>query len=348
MKRAIFSLMVVAAVLMCSAVNCNNNPIDPDPEPVTLTYGVYFLHSGHVDMEDAEITQLNTLYATVNKNVFSAVNEGKKLGSNASEIFLLGNKMYVSVTGSKRISVINKYSCQEVASIGVVSPDGKTLSPRAMDAYEGKLLVSFDEGYVASIDTVSYKASLQEVGAKVYDIAVAGQKLYVATSQKLIEYNPVTLDEMNTLPFTPRLKQLMADDLFGGLFILCNDGEDRLYRVNTSTDEAALVPSVVRPTRMERTKNGLLLYTADTSDDIGGRFQILNLETLSLTGFISDGSFVKDPCGIYVDPNTQNVYIAQNDANAGGCIYIYTTQGQYVTSFFTNSYNPCSTVFVTD
>lgn len=346
--------MVVAAVLMCSAVNCNNNPIDPDPEPVTLTYGAYFLNSGRPGSNDAELCQLNTIYATVTPKIFSMANPDKKLGSEASDIHLLGKWMFVTVTGSKRISVMDKFTCIEVGSITVQSEEGATLSPHALASYENTLLVSFDEGYVASIDTTSMKPTiLKSVGNEPFDMTIAGQKLYVTNSDsnKIQMLNPVTLDVMNTITVAYGPKILMADSNHNGLFAICNDdgGHSSLYHINTDTDAASVVDGITNPTLMELSSTGLIVYTKDSSDDIGGRFQLLDPESLKvISSFISDGSYVMNPCGIYVDPNTKNVYIGENEANAGGTIYIYTAIGQYVVSFATNSYLPCGAVFITD
>lgn len=352
MKRAIFSLLMATAVLLSTAVTCQD-PVNPDPGEITLTYGAYFLTSGHADMDDAELCQLNTIYATVNQNIFAQANVDKKLGSNATDIHLFGKRMYVAVNGSKRISVMDKLTCQELGSITVRSESGETLSPRAITSYEDALLVSFDEGYLASIDTAYLKARVViPVGNAPRDLAIAGQKLYVANtgSNTLQVLNPVTLDVMNTVTVAAGPKQLMADDGSNSLFVICDGGDDNtsLYHVDTNNDAASLVSGVTKPTLMEMSSTGLIIYTKDSNDDLGGRFQLLDTGTLKITSsFISDGSFVKYPSGIFVDPNTKNVYIGENEASAGGTIYIYTAIGQYVTSFSTKSYLPCGAVFIT-
>lgn len=352
MKRVFFSLMVAAAVLLSTAVTCQN-PIDPDPEEVTLTYGAYFLSTGHADLDDAELCQLNTIYATVNQNIFAQANADKKLGSYATDIHLFGKRMYVAVNGSKRISVMDKLTCQEVGSVTVRSESGETLSPRAITSYENALLVSFDEGYLASIDTAYLKAGVViPVGNAPHDITIAGQKLYVVNSgsNTLQVLNPVTFDIMNTVTVAAGPKKLMADDGSNSLFVICDggDGNTSLYHVDTNNDKASLVPGVTAPALMEMSSTGLIVYTKDSNDDLGGRFQLMDTGSLKITGsFISDGSFVKNPSGIFVDPNTKNVYIGENEASAGGTIYIYTAIGQYVTSFSTKSYLPCGAVFIT-
>lgn len=63
--------------------------------------------------------------------------------------------------------------------------------------------------------------------------------------------------------------------------------------------------------------------------------------------FIRDGSYVRNPCMVAVDTNAGNVYIAEHSDRAFGMVYLYTSFGQFITSFSTNAPRPVDAVFVT-
>jgi DNA-binding beta-propeller fold protein YncE len=361
MKRSLFSLIVVSAALLLPAVACNDiHPIDPVTE-ITYTYGGYFLNAGFRGEDDAEITQLNTLQAIVNPRIFATANNGKTFGDDARDIHIFGNKMYVTLAGNKMIRVMSKFDCTDQGTVTVQSEeDGSTLTPLFLTSFEEALIVSFKEGYVALIDTVSFLPRiLQKVGTSAGQVAIANQKLYVASSDDevaaggfLLMLNPVDLHIMKTIDVAPNPTRMVTDPAGGDLYVI-SAGDDAtegiLQCINSDTDEVTVVRDVSNPTLLDAgPDHALVIYTEDASEPTGGKFLVYHTETQRVEGeFIRDGTYVSEPCLIAIDRNAGNVYIAQSPGKSFGTMYIFTSYGQFLTSFNTGAPNPCGAVFVT-
>lgn len=359
MKRIFFSLFVASAVLLSSAVTCHE--IDPDdPGEITFTYGAYFLNAGSEGKNDAELTQLNTMYGFVNGRAYSLSNDGATLGSGATDIYILEDKMFVTLSASKQIKVLNKFTCTDVGTVTVTSEEGVTLTPLYMTAYEGALIVSFEEGYLARIDPATLQPTVvQEIAGTPRQIAMANQKLYVAIYREgdadghsVSMFNPVALHVMKTVEVLPRPTRLETDPASGNLYVISEGNSETaaaLQVIDSKDEEVTLIPGVVRPTLISAgNKGAMLLYVQDGIDEHPGRFMIFNTDTQKLEGeFIQDGSLVQSPCMLSVDKNTNAVYIGCNPDSTFGIIHIYTSYGQYLSSFYTGAPNPCGAVFVT-
>ena len=361
MRRSLFSLFLVSAVLLLTAVNCHEiDPAEPDTD-ITFTYGGYFLNTGNPGKDDAELTQLNTLQAIVNQRIFATNNNGKTFGDDARDIHILGNKMYVALAGSQMIRVMSKFDCTDQGTVTVRSEeDGSTLTPRWLTSFEDALIVSFEEGYVARIDTTKLKPTLiQQVGDEPGAVAIAGQKLYVADRRDgnaaghvIRMLNPVDLHIMKTLEVAPNPTRMVTDPALGDLYVISSGDAATagcLQQIDSDTDEVTVVKAVTNPVMMDASsQKALIVYVKDDSDDLGGKFIVFNTDTQKVEGeFIRDGSYVRDPCMIAVDANTGNVYLADSPGNSFGTVYVFTGYGQFLTSFNTGAPNPCGAVFVT-
>lgn len=355
MKRTLFSLIIAASFLMLTAVNCHE--IDPpEPQERTFTFGGYFLNAGITG--HSELTQLNTLLSIVTPRCFSMVNDGKALGDGACDIRVFGNKMYVSLASSKRVAVIGKNNCKELGSFTISTSDGTLLTPGYMADFEGKLLVGLAEGYVASIDTTSFSVQqLQPIGDKAGNLAIANQKLYVANpnGQTIQMMNPVDLHVMKTVDvgLEPRSFTVGSDNK---LYLiadseLSSSKQPRLLQVDSDTETVTSIPTEGQPQLVAASPDkSLVVYVRNHADELGGRFYVVNLNDLKIEGdFVRDGSYVKDPTGLFIDTNTGNVYISQDGEGGGdfGLIYIYTSYGQYLSSFNTGTARTVGAAFVT-
>lgn len=350
MKRNILSLLLAAGVLLTLSVACHDPNVDPDPEEIVFTYGAYFLNAGATD--NSELTQLNTLWATVNPSCFSLANKGKKLGEGGSDIHVFGQKMYVALSGSGHVSVINKNNCMELGTFSIRDDAGNVLTPSHLADFEGSLLVSLAEGYVARVDTVSFQVNvLQKIGESGGCMAVANQKLYVSnpSAGSIQMLNPVDLHVMKDIAVQkkPRSFTVGSDK---NLYCVAGWPETALFQIVSDTDAVVEVTSVQQPQiAAAGPDKSLIVYSLSNADETGGKYYVVNLESLKVEGeFIRDGSYVLDPTGVFIDLNTGNVYISQ-DGTPGdfGVIYIYTSYGQFLSSFNTGNARTVGAVFIT-
>lgn len=351
----------MSAVLLLSAVDCREiEPVVTDTD-IIFTYCGYFLNAGIPGENDAEVTQLNTVQAIVNQRIFAEKNDGKTFGDDARDIHILGNKLYVSLAGSQMIRVMSKFDCTDQGTIIVQSEeDGCTLTPHSLTSFEGTLIVSYKEGYVASIDTTSLKPiMLQRVGTEPGAIAIAGQKLYVADMRdddgpghEVLMLNPVDLHVMKILEVAPNPTRMVTDPVLDDLYVI-SAGDDTtpgcLQKIDSDIDDLTVIWDAGHPVLMDASsQKSLILYVKDESVWGDGKLLVFNTETQRVEGeFIRDGSYVRHPCNIAVDTNTGNVYIADDSEGEFCIIFIYTDYGQYLTSFNSGGANTCGAVFVT-
>lgn len=362
MKQSLFTLFVLSAVLLLTAVDCHRDDPVIDPTEITFTYGGYFLSGGNPGENNAEITQLNTMLGVVNQRAYAFFNDGKTLGDQGSDIHILGNKLYIALAGSRQIRVLDKFNCKDLGTITVPSESGSgNLTPCSLASFEDALLVSFAEGYVARIDTTSLRPSLmQQVGDAPLCIAVTNQKLYVANAldgnepgHTLQMLNPVDLHVMKTVEVAANPASLAVDPASSDLYLICaGSGPEHpacLQHIDSDNETVTTLDEVSNPVMIAAGNNGsLLVYVNDGRDDLGGRFVVFNTENQKVEGeFIRDGSYVRNPCMVAVDTNAGNVYIAEHSDRAFGMVYIYTSFGQFITSFSTNAPRPVDAVFVT-
>lgn len=363
MKRTLFSIALCSLTAMAITVSCIDVPHDVEDFDYTFTLGAYFLNAGNPGENDADLTQLNTLYSIVNQHCFAGANNGAKLGDDGSDLLAYGSHLFIALQGSKKIAVVNKFTCQSETTITVESDEAQTLSPCHLTAFEGGLLCTFKEGYVARIDTVSLKAEvLQEIDAVPGGICIANQKLYVSCYRPLniqdgsrgnsvLMFNPVDLHVMKSIDVNDGPRDLVVDPYTQGVFVLCEGtGEGgSVQHIDSDNDETKVISGIEKPLFLAAGFEKTVIICCDGRDDLDPkRFIKVDSGSLKENGsFISDGSYIMSPCALFVDSNTSNVYIAENPTHQTGMIYIYTSFGQYITSFNTAGSNPCAAVFVT-
>lgn len=342
------TLLLATVTLLLGTTSCFKHE-EPDPSgEMTFTYGAYFLNAGVSGV--SEITQLDNLLAMVTPRCYAMANDGKQLGNGACDIHIFGTKMYVTLADSKRIRVVSPSNCKDLETFTISADDGTSLTPAYLADFEGMLLVSLKEGYVASIDTVDYVVrNLQKLDAGAGCIAVADQKLYVACPDAILMMNPVDLHVMKTLDVAqPRSFTVGSDS---HLYLVAGQDETSLLQVNSDNEAITRITTTGQPQKVAAGPDkALIVYVKDNANEVGDKFFVVNLENLSVDGdFIRDGSYVKNPTGLFIDPNTGNVYVSQDGESGGdyGLIYIYTGYGQYLTSFNTGTARTVGAAFVT-
>ncbi len=185
MNKKITGLLTLMAVMIGTA-SCSDdpkNPQEPTIDPVETLNGIYVVNNGvQSTSQPGSLTFYDYITGTATQNVFSNKN-GISLGDTAEDVLLYGSKLYVTVTESNLIWVINPNTMEKIASI---VPEAGTEQPRFMTAKDGKVYVSLYSGHLARIDTLSLNIDRTiAVGPNPEKIAIAGNKLYCANSDGL-------------------------------------------------------------------------------------------------------------------------------------------------------------------
>jgi YVTN family beta-propeller protein len=354
MKRDL--LKCITVILSCLAIaSCRKYTVSPGPTGgASPSTGLYFLNLGEEGTSSLSFYNLNTKviidpYQTAN---------GQALGQAGNDIEIYGSKMYIVVTNSNVVDIVNPHTGklikQDSLINSVIGPPwyGHDKQPRNIAFNNGIAYISCHDGTVAVLDTVTFsiKATITLPGFFYQEgLAIANNKLYVADAGLGVTNTVSVIDlttnkEVKRIPVIPDPVSLAADS-YGNIYVLSSYTDDfqnynissgGLTIIDSKTDSARFVPTVIaghtEKTSIPITVNGDLVYYA-TGDN---KIAVYNAKTqTSVTAsFVTDGTAIQYPCSIAVNALTGEVYIGDaKDDISNGSIDVFDKTGKLEYSF---------------
>jgi len=343
------SILIILACL--TVVSCRKYTIPPGPtagsSPVT---GLYFLNLGEEDVSSLSFYNLNTKRVITNQ--YQTAN-GQELGQAGNDIEIYGSKMYIVVTNSNVVNIVNpqtgKLIKQDSLINSVIGPPwyGHDKQPRNIAFNNGIAYISCHDGTVAVMDTVtlSIKKTIPLPGFFYQEgLVVANNKLYVADAGLGVT-NTVSVIDLATNKEIKRINLLpdpvsLAADNYGHVYVMSSYTDDfqnynissgGLTIIDSKTDSARFIPTVIagptEKTSIPITINGDLVYYA-TGDN---KIAIYNAKTqMSVAAsFVTDGTAIQYPSSIAVNSLTGEVYIGDaKDDVSNGSIDVFDKTGK--------------------
>ncbi len=340
LKWTIFCSLVVSGTLFTS---CES---EDEPGVVTsLGKGVFVLNEGGQGKNNAGLTFRSFENLDIISDVFSS-----KLGDTAQDMLIYGSNLYISVSGSSYIKVINANSRVEVKNIPVKNEKEEGREPRYLAPYQGNIYASTYDGNIIRIDTATLSITgITTVGPSPEGIAVAGEKIYVANSDGLNWQNgyengkSVSVVDMLTFKEIKKIQvgvnpfKVYADK-YGDVYVNCKGNYDgtSFYRIDSKTDEAALVPDL-------HVSNFIIeddisyfydtTYEGNTAIQKYGKFNV-KTETLENGSFITDGTVINVAYAIGINPANKEIYVSDAiDYTTPGTVYVFDSNGKKTDSF---------------
>ncbi|GAB6013018.1 DUF5074 domain-containing protein [Viscerimonas tarda] len=231
-------------------------------------------------------------------------------------------------------------------------------SPRSLTAYNGKVYVSYFDGYLARIDTARLTVDAQvKVGRCPEYVRVANNKLYVANSGGLDFNNELGYDKtvsvIDPVSFT-RIKDIevalnpdkLAVDSKGNVYVISNgnygDVQSALQKIDAATGEVKKLGLSASYMTIYNDKLYLIDSQYDENWNTINTFLVYDTKTESLItdSFVTDGTEVSNPYSISVNPSNGDVYIGSSDYVTDGDMYIFNQDGQLIKKFDTKGLNP--------
>lgn len=166
-------LVILSAAFLVACEDDGNTSYDAAVKKVGGLY--YVLNSGDWNSNNSSLTRYDGVSGKVKQFFFEAQN-GRMLGNTANDIVVSGSKMYIAVAGESTIEVtdLNARSIKQIKC---------EAQPRYMTVHGANVYVSYYNGYVARLDTVSLEVNATvKVGRNPEQLAAFGGKLYVANS----------------------------------------------------------------------------------------------------------------------------------------------------------------------
>ena len=175
MKLNVKSFFAVALAVLFVACTPDDGSNGGEQGGAKLNGVYYVINSGDWKSNNSSLTKYDEANGEVQQFCFQAQN-GRGLGNTANDIIVYGSKMYIAVAGESTIEVtdVNAKSIKQIKCEG---------QPRYLAACDGKVYVSYYDGYVACLDTATLTVEAKvKVGRNPEQLAVVGKKLYVANS----------------------------------------------------------------------------------------------------------------------------------------------------------------------
>lgn len=323
------------------------------PNPSSSIKGFYLVNEGNMNMNKASLDYMDYSTGIYRRNIYNQANPTvvKGLGDVANDIGVYGSKLYVVVNVSNKVEVLDVKTGKRITQINIINcryitfKDGKAY----VSAYLGKVGdPTAPNGIVAQIDTASLtEVKRVEVGRQPEEMAIVGQKLYVANSGG---YSPsayertVSVLDLNTFSVVKNidvainLHRLKADQ-YGDLYVTSRgnyyDVPSKMFVIDTKTDQVKKTFDIA-VSNLAIDGDIAYYYGSEWSYD-EAKFTItygmLNVkdETLMDRQFITDGTekSITIPYGIAVHPITKEVFVtdARNYVSPGK-LYCFGPAGQ--------------------
>jgi len=317
----------------------------PPVTPVTgLESGALFvLCDGNYSLNNSSLALYDAGDGHLEKDFFQAMT-GRKLGDTGNDLQRYGDKLYIVVTASSQIEVLEAQTGKSLKQIPLF--DGSLArQPRNIAFWDDKAYVCSFDGTVVRIDTTSLLVeATTKVGRHPDGLSAANGKLYVANSGGLDYGDPLGYDntvsvvDLSTFTETTRLTvglnpyRVRTDDR-GYVWVACRgnytDESGSLWCLDSGSDRVVdSYPMAV--TNMAF--NGPLAYCY-YFDNITSTADILVFNLLTGTvereSFITDGTTLKTPYGISVDQMSGDVYLTDaGDYVSAGSVYCFSAEGR--------------------
>jgi hypothetical protein len=326
-----------------------------EPEVITLN-GAFVVNSGRVGSNNSRLDFINFDSQEIIPGAFLALNQ-RKLGDLAQDMIIYGTKMYILVSVSETIEVTDLFG----VSVKQISTEGQ---PRAVAAAAGKVFATLANGKVIRLDTASLTIDKTvAVGRNPEQIVVAGDKLYVANSGGMDFDSPVGYDKTVSVIDIPGFTETrkievvqnpvnLAADSAGDVYVVSMGDYSHppvLQRISAADNSVSTIEGV-HPTEMTASPSRIWFFQYDWSGTIPTVYGIYDTlgEKLLEGSFIntaSAGDAPLSPYKIFVDTDTENIFLTESDYINNGNVYAYSSAGSLIKKWETGL-NPVKVAFV--
>ncbi|MCX2474779.1 YncE family protein [Pedobacter sp. MC2016-05] len=367
--KKLLSIKVLTAVCLTTILwSCRKDKgVTPEEQTqlpgqdITAVNGLYVLNEGNWGSNKASIDYYDYATGVYRKNIYGQANPFVTLGLGdvGNDIKIYGSKLYVIVNGSGKLEILDVKTAKKLAQVDIPNC-------RYLTFYKNKAYVTAYEGFVAVVDTATYKLDAKiTVGREPEEMAVVGDRLYVANSggytssnyeRTLSVVDLATNKEIKRIDVAINLHRVKADQ-YGDLYVTSRgnygDIKSNLYVVDTKT-EAVKKKFDIEASNFAIDKDfAYIISTAWSNATMSNiiSYSKVNVkdETIIPGGFISDGTEkeIVMPYGIAVDPISSGVYITDaKDYVTPGTLYSIDKNGKKKFSVSTGDI-PAHLVFYT-
>lgn len=243
----ITKLLFLALASSILFVSCSDDDTKgPDMPLGAYDNGVLILNEGNGSA--GSISFVSTDLSTVEQDVFGSVNPGKGIGGYVQSIFFDGDRAFIISNGSNKITVVNRYTFEFIATI-----DGGFKVPRYGVVENGKAFVtnldtfsSLTDDFISVINlttlqvenTIALNAIAEKITAENGKIYVANGSFGAGNSVTVINPLNNTIESTIDVGISPN----SMEEKNGFLYVLCANYVDnsKLVKIKLATNETVL------------------------------------------------------------------------------------------------------------
>ena len=338
--RKLYRLVVLSTLLGLCSCGENEPPLPPPPPPPSEeTAALYILCEGLWGNNNSTLAYYSFDNQVSDNDYFNTIN-GRGLGDTGNDMKIYGSKIYIAVTTSSQIEVIDAHTGLSLRQLPVFD-EGKPREPRHLAFDKGKVYATCFDGTIIRIDTLSLEIdNTAKAGRDPEGICVANGKLYVANSggKSFPNYdNTISVIDIASFKEVKKIEvainpYIVEADGYGDVYVSSqgnyNDKKYKLQRINSQTDK-------VEDTFDTETLNFCIsgdyayLYNYDYSNKTNW-VKVLNVKTeeIERENFITDGTEIYTPRGIAVNAATSEVFISDAfDFMIRGTVFCFNENG---------------------
>lgn len=362
--------------------NKQGNSTPPSGDMASETRTLYVLCEGLYSLNNTTLYSRNEKTGESVQDIFQKANR-RKMGDTGNDLEIYGSKMYACLNGSNVLEVMDVYTAKSLKQISMVNENGVGRQPRFIVSHEGKIYVSSFDNTVCRIDTASLQIeAVCQVGRNPDGLCVANGKLYVANSGGL-DYpdydNTVSVVDLSSFSeikkitvgknpykveadskgniyvctrgdydgFVNRMGQRSAPD---PLQDVSEDSEPyNFYRIDSRSDEVSRCFDIPVLNFCIYKDTAYMYHYDYRSGSCWIKVYDLVGEQMISEDFITDGTRLKLPYAIAVDPNTGLVYVSEAyNFQQFGSVYAFTRQGRLKYALYQIGQNPSSFAFLSE
>lgn len=330
-------------------ISCEKEPEKPNGnDDINFSgKGIYVLNEGLFNMNNSTITWYDFETEQASTDWFEIQN-GRKLGDTGNDLKIYGSKVYIVVSGSSQVEVLDADSGNSLARIPFFDGE-KPRQPRNVAFLHDKAFVCSFDGTVAVIDTATLEIEkFINAGRNPDGITTANNKIYVANSGGLdfpdydntvsvIDFE--SMEEIKKITVGSNPYTMEADDR-GFVYLISRGNYDdekmQLQIIDSESDELVHTFTGFQALSFTLSEDRAYVYHFDFMGSSGSNILVLDLESREVLSenFISDGTEIETVYGIMADPFTGNVYIADaRGFSSTGRVYFFDSSGQKKYSF---------------
>lgn len=349
----LFAIIALALLAGCSKVGNEDRNETKDG-------GYFVLNSGNINVNNSNISVFNVNNKELTLNAFYQSNE-KYLGDLGQDILVAGDEIYISVSNSRRIFVTDsQLKIKKEITFGIGGNDA--FQPRYLCSYQGKIYVTYYEGYLGRIDPAEdYKVECTKVGEYPEGLDCCSGKAYVANSggMNYPDYDKtLSVVDLGTFKETAKIQVntnpefVKANDQ-GSLIFVSSKGNyadipGMLQVVSTSDNTVKDLGfnNLIWMAKGPENKIYLLSGGYDQNwNPLPGKVSTLDASQPSAAAkeFVKDGVDFPMAYSLSVT-NDGYVFVGSSDYVNNGDVHVIGPDGKYVCKFDSNGLNPIKVV----